>query len=763
MAKQSVRAEVNNFIGGLITEASPLNFPANASLDEENFELNRDGTRDRRLGMGPEPDSALIPTGLTSEAAVTAKFETFKWTNVNGIAGDEFLVVQVEKLLDFFDMSADSLSGDGFVGAIELVPFPSGTVFSFTSLEGKLIVAAGAETIAIVTYTPGVGFAASYEVLKVRDLWGVQVVGVPSYETDPTYRGVFEPSQHYNLQNQSWGIPRRNETGTLVDPVQEYANRMGVYPSNSEVVWTGMQFQPVTSGVTFERLFPNLFEESLGADVRAPKGYYIIDFLRRGQSRVAEFAANNVKHPTLLWPTVVLPTDLSPGGAKIVTEFAGRVFYGGFSGEVIGSDSRSPNISNYILFSQLVRSKADFTKCYQDGDPTSRENADLVDTDGGFIRISGAKTIIEMVDLESHLVVIADNGVWTITGGNDFGFSATNYKVSKISSFGGLSARSVVVEGGRAFFWSADGIYAIGKDNFGSFVVKSMTETTIQTFYEAIPATVRGDANGVYDPINKTIRWLFRDGTTFSGDSVTKELVFDTVLNAFYQSRIGKLSPNIVEVMSLFSSTPFKRGEIVTPVYVGADLVFSDVTDVALTETIRTSGLQSTRYLAVMLVAGAAFFTFCYYNNPRFLDWESVDDVGVDAKAFLLSGAQTAKDSAIPKQIPYLTTYMVRTESGVTDDLVPDHQSGCLMRSQWDFANTINSNKWTPLAQVYRQRRAQYVVDIDDIYDTGFELVVSKSKVRGRGKAFSLYLESEPLKDCRLVGWSISLNANTIA
>lgn len=763
MAKQSVRAEVNNFIGGLITEASPLNFPPNASLDEENFELNRDGTRDRRLGIGYEPDSALVYAEMTAESARTAKLATFKWKSVNGISTDEFLVIQIEKILKIFNLNADSLSGSGLVGVIELAQFPSTTLYSFTSIEGKLVVAAGVETVAIVSYSSGIGLSVTYEVLKVRDQWGVQVTGVAGYETDPTYRGVFDANHYYNLQNQSWGLPRKNPAGTLRDPLTEYVETLTKYPSNTEVVWTGLQFQPVTAGVTFERLFTNLYEESLGADVKAAKGYYIIDFLRRGQSRMSEFAINYGKHPELAVPSVVLPTDLSPGGAKIVSEFAGRVFYGGFSGEVIGGDSRSPNLSNYVLFSQLVRNKVDFTKCYQEGDPTSRENADIVDTDGGFIRISGAKTIISMIDLESHLIIIADNGIWTVTGGNDFGFSATNYKVSKISSFGGLAASSVVVEGGRAFFWSEDGIYAIGKDNFGSFVVNNITQTTIQTLYESIPNTSKLESTGVYDPISKKIRWLYKTGDRFGDDSVTKELVLDTVLNVFYQNRISRLSPNVVEAVGLFSSDPFKRGEVSTPVYVDADLVLSFADSVVINEIIRTTGIQSVRYLTLVTSGGLAYFTFSYYNSSEFLDWKETNGTGLDAKAFLLSGAQTAKDSAISKQIPYLVMYMRRTETGVTEDLVPNHQSGCLMRSQWDFSNTINSNKWTPLVQVYRQRRAQYVVDSNDIYDTGFELVVSKSKVRGRGKAFALYLESEPLKDCRIIGWSISLNANTVA
>ena len=37
-----------SFIQGLVTEASPLTFPENASIDEDNFVLNRDGSRSRR-------------------------------------------------------------------------------------------------------------------------------------------------------------------------------------------------------------------------------------------------------------------------------------------------------------------------------------------------------------------------------------------------------------------------------------------------------------------------------------------------------------------------------------------------------------------------------------------------------------------------------------------------------------------------------------------------------------------------------------------
>ena len=45
------RIEFNTFVKGLITEAGPLTYPEGASLDEANFVLNRDGSRQRRFGI----------------------------------------------------------------------------------------------------------------------------------------------------------------------------------------------------------------------------------------------------------------------------------------------------------------------------------------------------------------------------------------------------------------------------------------------------------------------------------------------------------------------------------------------------------------------------------------------------------------------------------------------------------------------------------------------------------------------------------------
>ena len=105
------------------------------------------------------------------------------------------------------------------------------------------------------------------------------------------------------------------------------------------------------------------------------------------------------------------------------------------------------------------------------------------------------------------MIVIANNGVWTISGGSDYGFSATNFKTQRISNFGSLGTRCVVEDSSRVLYWSEDGIYAVGKDQIGEYTAQNITLATIQSFYEAISNTAKEKAIGIYDAVGKKIRW----------------------------------------------------------------------------------------------------------------------------------------------------------------------------------------------------------------------------------------------------------------
>jgi len=763
MVKPVTKAEISSFVKGIVTEYSPLNSPADASRDEENFELNRDGTRDRRLGLDVEFDYVIRDSGLTPNNMVNAAISSFKWFNAGNITLNEFAVVQFGNKIHVFDTAKSSISQDGFIGSLTLSGVALNSKISYAAIDGYLVLATGNDVIYIVSYVLGV-LSYSTDRLLVRDLWGLPGNDKNDINLRPTVR---TDSHIYNLFNQGWGVPRKNSAGTLIDPVGLFHTTYTKYPSNIEVVYTGLQFSPVTSGTPFERIYPNLYDDQLGLDAQAARGYFIIDALKRGTSRQTEFDNNKTKFPALTQTVTVLPTDTTTGGCSLVTDFAGRIFFSGFQGEVTNGDSNSPILSSYVLFSQVVKNSNSIIKCYQEGDPTSRETSTLVDTDGGFIRISGAKQIYGLVALSTSLFVLADNGVWALQGGSDYGFSATNYSVNKISSFGCFNNHSIVTVNDQVYFWGPEGIFVLAKNQYGDWNVTNISEKTIQTLYDNIEDLDKRNSIGVYDQFDKKIRWMYNQDSDRPNRNEVLELVVDVGLGSFSKNRFYTLSNNTPDIVGYVQTASFLSGDEVSNIVVSDVNAVVNGIGVTLSSSTRTSGIQSVKYITLIGTVGANIgFTFAQYKDTSFRDWKTLDGVGVDAKAYILTGQTTAGDSAIAKQTPYLVVHMKRTEDGVElsgTDLIPSRQSSCFIRSQWDWANTINSKKWSSPFQVYRYKRPLFIIDINDPYDNGFETVITKNKLRGRGKALSLYFETESGKDCRILGWNLSLTGNNLA
>jgi len=93
-----------SFVKGLITEASPLTFPENASIDEQNFVLNRDGSRSRRLGIDYESLYAKTSTGLTAADIQEGKQSFHRWDTPSGNSSIAIGVVRIKDKLWFVDL-----------------------------------------------------------------------------------------------------------------------------------------------------------------------------------------------------------------------------------------------------------------------------------------------------------------------------------------------------------------------------------------------------------------------------------------------------------------------------------------------------------------------------------------------------------------------------------------------------------------------------------------------------------------------------------
>lgn len=781
MPRTRTHLEINNFVRGLVTEASPLTFPDNASLDEDNFVLNIDGTRDRRLGIDYEENQTIVTSPQAIPSDRSTPFSTFNWENAGGVNSQELIVVQIGNRISFFDALSENVSSNQIGTDFEV---GEGQVtYSFAAVDGSLVVASNTRLISIFDYD-GAVLSVQTESLKIRDHFGVEDIvdgedlfdpqllntrpssnrtdfsGTPIVAPPP---GSITNAHLYNLRNQSWGIPRTSSsdrTSDLEDPILIFEGDFFDYPSNSDVVHAGVFVDPEdTRDPPGEALFPYKLGTHPETNEEAPSGFFVIDALNRGSSRDEAYqrqCSEEILGSARL-PFNSFLLDRTPDGATALAEFSGRVFYSGFKGTVTNGDNRSPNMSSYILFSRLVKHPTDLTLCYQEGDPTDKEQPEVIATDGGFIRVEGAYGINRLVNTGSALIILADNGVWALRGETGKGFSATAYEITKITDRGCLSPTSVVLVDDTVFYWSKDGIYVISINEVREFNLTNITHETIRKFYNAIDAETKTSVQGSFDSFQRQITWTY--GGTLKDTLEAKQLKFDTKLGAFFPATIklpsGEIYPRVVAPVQVPS---FKLGTTIDEIVVSGDQVQVGGIDVEITSSVRESRLSETKYLTVTGENGSGnpLYTFSEFKDQDFLDWKTFNSTGVDANAFLLTGHLTGGDSSRNKYVPNIFFHFKRTEDGFIasgDDAIPTKESSCKVQAQWEWANSAVSGRFGREFQAYRYKRHFMPESISDPYDNGFETIVTRNRLRGKGRALSLLMKTEPGKDLRILGW----------
>jgi len=609
--------DASNWVKGLITEASPLNFPEGASVDEENFVLDRDGTRSRRLGLGKaglgfrELGHVSVSVSGSSTVSNTCYASmSYLWSNAGENPNRNIFVYQYGNRLHFFNAnSSDSVNSPYFGGTAVTLTATVTSKFSFSSIQGNLIVAVGDQQLRVIEYVSDISYSLSQVRLKVRDFWGVDD-GFATDERTSTLTNLHA----YNLYNQGWmpeffcssdpDNPATMNNGTVEDPVERTKLSLGVYPSNADILFTALTM--LTNGR--KAYYPHALKNIASGNTPAANGHYIIDLFDRSQGRKDTYdedlaagwtARNNYKS--------AIPADMSTGGIKSIAAYAGRIFYACSAGET-GGDSKSPHVGTFVLFSKLADSVQDLGKCYQEADPTAEDISDLIDTDGGYLQLPDAVNIKALIPFKSELLVFADNGVWAIAGG-DRGFTATEYQSKFLTNNGALSVDSIVVTPDAVIYWSRNGIFALGIGQTG-IEFQSLTEYTIQRLYNSIPYNCKNNVVGIYDDAAYRCRWLYQQiYNDQAPQKFTHELILDLSMPAWSRFKFYDLSAS-------FTATPRLTGYLTTPVSY-RNVVGSDFRYTGLDE-----GVSHT--YAMLLY---------YYNNTDFKDWSSVD-----APAYLITG-----------------------------------------------------------------------------------------------------------------------------
>jgi hypothetical protein len=705
MPQSLTQRVVNTFVKGLITEAGELTFPPDASVDELNCDLRRDGSRRRRKGAAKETNFELSSFTVADDAITT----TGVWYNVGGQSGLEFLVFQNGSTLHFYNKSGVPFSANVDSATVNLSTYEvagsvgaSNAKCTFTSLKGALIVVSEAiDPIYIERDNVAETISITQIDFRVRDFdW--------QGDTTTYYEDEASPSDErkYDAQNTGWntgnGAPT-DLTKRLTHPWYSGKDASGVYSATEwDKIYTGTSL--------------------------TGNGHYVLDFFSKDRASASGISG--------------LTTETESSRFKTVATFAGRAFYAGLD---------STSNTDIILFSQLIDNFNQLGECLQQNDPTSEQISDLLDTDGGTIRIAGAVGIKVLYVIDASLYVFAENGVWRIEG-IDGVFSPAGFAVRKITDVGIVSEGSFVIADGSPIWWSKNGIHTLQFDQTSGRPVESnLTISTIQAYWDRIPNESKNKLISIFDPVNKRAYWAWPDDGETVESKVNNILVLDVPLKAFYPWYVEDETTDTDAIigMEFFSGFGAAASTLDVVTSTGDDVITSAGDDVVSIQNLAVTG--SPAIILIIRDGESDKMTMGSFTGEDFLDWGTTN-----YSSFAEAGYDFMGDLLLKKTAPYITTYMRLTETAwegnETDGYQPDKPSSMLVSAFWDFKNSSSSTA----QQAYRFK-SMPVVDANNLlnFDYPETVITTRMKVRGRGRSMRIKFESEQGKDFVLLGYSV--------
>ena len=710
MPQSLTQKVVNTFVKGLITEAGELTFPENASVDELNCDLRRDGSRRRRLAAKVE-DSRVLSSFTVS---TSTRFHTGKWENVGGQSGLEFLVLQVGSTLRFYNKAELPYSSHEIAETVNLATYEvAGGVGAanancqFASINGALVVSSPAINTIYIQRNNSTGALTTTQIsFRIRDF---EWIGDKSTYTTEIATGSASTARKYDTANAGWSGTKGSAALTTY----------GAYPPLTLPWYAGKD----SSGNFSKTEWQNIFS---GTSLIG-NGTYILNFFNKDRSAASGIAG--------------ITADIESSRFKAVESFAGRIFYAGLE---------SAKNSGVLLFSRQIETLSELGECFQVNDPTSEEISDLLDTDGGVVRIPDAVNIKYLYAFGANLFIFADNGVWSINGVDNV-FRATEYSLRRVSYTGMLTAESFAEAEGVPFWWSKTGIHTLQFDEVsGNPTEQNISLPTIQTFWDDIGSNARSLVQATYDRLNKKIYWAYPNATETNANKLNNFLILDIPLGAFYPWKVSDETSSTDYIMGLAVYSGYGSDELVLDVILSTgDDVVQGSDDVVSTQF---SDFATGDPSIVLLIRDGATgkLTMGTFSGDDFLEWGTTN-----YSSFAEAGYDFMGDIMLQKTAPYIIVYSRVTEEGwlaTESGYEPIRPSSIFVSAYWDFSTTPSS----AAQQAYRYKTTP-IVDPSDLSNFGYPdtVITTRLKVRGRGRSMRMRFESEQGKDFVLLGYGV--------
>lgn len=789
MPRQALVSVENNFIRGLITEATGLNCPENAVTDTDNCVFDELGKVSRRLGFDIETASSPQTSVTRTNKAIT----TYFWKDVAGDGDEQIVVVQLGDTLHFYHTDDDSLSL-GHFDTILLTDFdvagsdsPETKECQFADGKGRLFVFHPTCESFYVTFDPDTDMVSGTAItLQIRDTLGEDT----DSETTISRPSTLANAHKYNLLNQGWDNEKINAffgqqfgfhgnitNGSPTIAKLKYHNDAVAISYDDGITSVFLPGMTVDDGPTVSNLIPsgttistvNATTLTMSANATGSNNVHEIvvtmgkypsnadiwwhfkgdrrrfysgagsgSFLAPSTTGLPYFdittialnTAGNLRAPRGYYILTAYNQDRNTvsGLSNLTTTSSGvqRASTGAFfAGRVWYAGVAAEDFNEALYFSQIIETMNEVGKAYQANDPTSEFLNVLLPTDGGVIRINGSGSIIKLLPIGNSLLVFATNGVWSITGSQGIGFIANDYSINKISSIPSLSASSFVDVNGIPMWWNLDGIYTVVPSEQG-FIVQSLTEQTIQTEFNSIPVEARRFARGFYDQLSKIVQWLYWDG---SPTDLSEFYEFNRVMNLNVLSKAfydWTLEDSDVKVHGV-TVVQGGGGQVEQfGVIAGADTVIDSDTN-TIVATLVTGAVTAPVFK--YLVTDGTDMTFAENLDTDYKDWGSTDETDYDS--YFVTGYRIRGDAQRRFQSNYIWVYADNTSPGQFS-----------IQGIWDYALNDTTNRFS-------------TVQTFTYTDANYAFRKKKIRLRGHGHTAQYKISSVSGEPFDIVGWSV--------
>jgi hypothetical protein len=806
-----------NFVGGLNTEGGFFVTPKNSWVEGTNTIPETDGSA--RIREAIELENGYSTLSFTNGAvsnyapasSINNVFNTayvvHKWENINGNPNVSLFVVQIGSNIYFYDSSKAITSDYRKAFDVDLLDYKIAQVtqldptaaIQVVSFYGNLLVTHKHIDPLILVYNDTNDTLDVFEIkLRIRDFKGIFTNYSDNVEkTDAEWVALgLKEAVVYNLLNQGWNGSQLNT----------YKSSTDRWPSNAKQWIFGKDSNDDFAVATLNK-------QEFGSSP-APRGRNILEAFDQARSYPNDYFGDlSVVAPPVpastesrfytdengfLRSEVVEIPGYTPDPTKLVengeflresyasrpsccTFFGGRAFYAGATSNVVNS---------WVLYSQITENYTKIGECYQKNDPTAEVVSDLVDDDGGLIVIQNSGQIHAIKSVGNAVLVFAANGIWSIYGG-DAGFKATSYIVDKVTDVGCISPLSVIAVENSAFYWSDEGIYSVTVDSTGLSKAENISNTKVKTLYNDIPYLSKLRCHGLYDNVNKIVYWMY-------GTNLDKPAYKDTILaanlqmGAFYTLSFPQTAGIRLPAIVGFNFTePLVALEINDEIVIGTDPVVIGTDPVIITAQIADNNLPILKFFTTYtdyFITGVppiinnerVNFTFADLQKTSQLAEISFQDfsgyipgdalffapifepnaVTYPRKYFITAYSLGNNGPARAKTVQYLSVFCKRTETALDVLGQEVNPSSCLLQTRWDFTDNTNTGKWSDEQQLYRYNRV-FLNNVSQTLSTGYPLVITKNKIRGRGKALQMKFEAETGKNMHIYGWSMNFTGNT--